>query len=93
MVTKTKSPEIAKIVNAAVSTGKWRIESGTAHGKLRHESGRMVTYAATTSDRRSFKNLARDIRHVELGMPGRGEANVVTGEIILKRSQQRSLMC
>lgn len=85
MAKSSNNPEITKVINKAIKTGAWHIENGSRHGKLRHTSGRMVVYAATASDVRSSKNLERDIRHVELGLPGRGEPKMITNSISMKR--------
>lgn len=67
------SPEIRNVVNAALSSGNWSLEKGSKHPKIRHSSGRMVTFAVSSSDRMAAKFLERDIRRVEQGIPGRGE--------------------
>lgn len=70
------SPELFKVIKQALDSGNWVLEGGGKHQKLRHVTGRMVTFAASSSERQAFKYLARDIKHVELGMPGRGQPNV-----------------
>lgn len=76
MAIKTTSPEIRRVVEAALARGTWVLEAGGKHVKLRYHTGRMVIFAVSASDVRAHKNLLRDIRHVELGIPGRGEPNV-----------------
>jgi hypothetical protein len=59
---------IKKIVRAAVETGKWTIENGKKHHKLRHiQSGACLPLAKSTSDVRAYRNIECDIRKVEAG--------------------------
>lgn len=76
--------EILVIVNAAVKTGKWSVENGGKHPKLRHVSGRIVVFARSTSDYLACKNLARDIKHVEKGLPGWGMSTEIPLTMSLK---------
>ena len=76
-VTIKTSPELLVIIKKALGSGAWTVEAGRKHHKLRHTSGRMVTFAGSSSDRQASKYLDRDIRHVEMGYPGRGQANVL----------------
>jgi hypothetical protein len=70
----TTSPEVRKVVDAAIKSGAWHIEAGTKHHKIRHiESGRMISFPKTPSDNhRSHLNLKSEIRKVEAGRPGWG---------------------
>lgn len=77
------SPEIKRIVKAAIDTGKWTLEDGSKHARIRHASGRMVTFAGSSSDRQSALYLKRDIKHVEKGLPGWGMCQAITANITL----------
>jgi hypothetical protein len=77
---KPKNPEIVSIMNTAVKSGNWKIETSSKrakHSKLRHVSGRMVTIPLTPSDRRAPLNFQMDIRYVEAGHPGWGMGNCI----------------
>lgn len=78
------SPELKKVVKAAIASGQWTLEDGSKHQRIRHVNGRMVTFAASSSDRRACLYLARDIRHIEKGIPGWGQQQEVTETISLK---------
>ena len=71
------SPEVLRVVNAAIATGAWICEGRCGkHNKLRHvASGRMVAFAVTPGDsQRGPLNLKSEIRKVESGRPGWGIA-------------------
>lgn len=80
------SPEIKKVIEAAVASGEWMLEDGKKHGRLRHvRSNRFVTYAGSSSDRQACLFFKRDLIHVEKGIPGWGQNQEVTANICLKR--------
>lgn len=67
------SSEVRKVIETAVKTGAWHIESGAKHQKIRHTSGRMISFPTTPSDnKRSSLNLKSEIRKIEMGLPGWG---------------------
>lgn len=58
--------DIHTLVTCLLRSG-WHFEKGR-HGKLRPPIGKgFVTIPSTPSDRRSFQNFRRDIRHLERG--------------------------
>ena len=86
------SPELRKQVDKAIESGNWEFEKGSKHQRLRHKaSGRMVTFALSSSDRNAAKFFARDLRHVEAGLPGWGQPQTIEGVASLKKSRYTSV--
>lgn len=82
---KTTDDRVRKVVTAAIDSGQWELEIGSKHQRIRHTSGRMVTFGKTSSDRDSHLFLARDIRRVEAGMPGWGQSKEIPQEVTIKK--------
>lgn len=69
------SKEVRKVIQTAIASGAWHMESGKKHNKIRHTSGRIVSFAASPGDNhRGALNLQSSIRHIEDGRPGWGIA-------------------
>ena len=78
------SPVVRTVVAAAIATGNWEVLPRNRHYKLRHiPSGRMLVAPTSGGDVRCAKNFARDLRHVEAGLPGWGHSPDNDKEIIL----------
>lgn len=64
--------QLKKPILDLIKSGKWEIADtpGVQHHKLRHiPTGRVVIMASTPRCPRVVKNILRDIKHVEAGMP------------------------
>lgn len=69
------SPVVRTVVAAAIASGDWEVLPRNRHYKLRHiPSGRMIVAPTSGGDVRCAKNFARDLRHVERGLPGFGQS-------------------
>lgn len=82
--------DVRPIVAAAVATGNWELIGRNRHYKLRHiPTGRLsVAPTCDSSCPRAAQNFARDIRHIEAGLPGWGVPNVIETEVSLKRKEK-----
>jgi len=77
---------IKKPIINALATGKWEIvpNTGANHHKLRHiPTGRIVIVGASPSCHHVTANIARDIKHVEAGMPAWGKSREIEVNIDL----------
>lgn len=84
------SSGIRKIIDQAIASGAWDLEQRSKHNKIRHRvTGRLVVFAVSASDHLAEKNLARDIKHVECGMPGRGEKKEVFNVILNPKAKAK----
>jgi hypothetical protein len=85
----TSTPGIREVVQKAVNTGKWVMEGRIGkHSKLRHvATGRSVPFGSTARCYRAAKNLERDLRHVEAGMPCWGVSQEMPSNMSLKQAR------
>lgn len=82
------SPEVQRVMANAIASNLWEFIGTNGHTKLRHKaSNKIVVAAVSPSCPRAAKNLARDIRHVEAGLPGWGMPNVIASGVKLKNKR------